>query len=563
MELTFEVESEIEKSNHSLRSLIYTDPERHEDLITNKKYTNPEGDLYRVADKKDEILKGSCDWVFQSETFNSWWTKPNSHLLWIKGDPGKGKTMIAMAAIARFRNNAGPQPRATAFFFFDNDYTELTTAAAALRGLVYLLLDQHMSLVRHLRKHWDRAGDAIYKGTGAFDNLRQILSDIVQDPSCPSITFVVDAIDECRQQQSDMLTLIDTSPRHFGEKVKWLVTSRNEQTVKKGLRSGHPEATISLELYADNVEAAVSLYIDTKVKELSALHEYHRHSNLEQDVKTYLEKNADGTFLWVALVCQELWKVDSIGHTMSILIEFPRHLQSLYRQMIERISQRKRHYGAENDDRVQDQDDEHRKLILTFLSISCRPPTVYELGSMAGIPSPSIPHLTDLIRSCGSFLTIRGEVVSFVHLSASEFFTKHGGFDLLGVEPAAAHHDVFVRSHSLMRRVLKQNICQLDSPGVFVGDAISQINKSLPQELEYPCCFWIDHLWHAYEADVQKIALDRQAMHLVLGFVEFKLLNWLEALSIMGNMSEGLRAISMLRDIPAVSLIHIDVRVRN
>jgi hypothetical protein len=147
-------------------------------------------------------------------------------------------------------------------------------------------------LLRHLRKHWDKAEDALFRGDGAFFALKTILSDMVRDRSCPPTFLTVDALDECRHQQDEISTLIATSSEAFGEKVKCLVTSRNENPVKDALEGLSQETVVSLELNAGNIKAAVALYIDLKVDELSRKKKYHRQNNLEQEVKDYLNANA-------------------------------------------------------------------------------------------------------------------------------------------------------------------------------------------------------------------------------------------------------------------------------
>jgi len=72
-------------------------------------------------------------------TLQEWRDGSASPLLWIKGDPGKGKTML-MIALARELVKSAPQnPRTVAFFFCQNTDPRLNTAASILRGLIYML----------------------------------------------------------------------------------------------------------------------------------------------------------------------------------------------------------------------------------------------------------------------------------------------------------------------------------------------------------------------------------------------------------------------------------------
>jgi hypothetical protein len=440
--------------------------EKNRNILLTLRERDPRHDKKQIENDKGDVLASSCDWVFRTKAFHTWWSGQASHLLWIKGDPGKGKTMIALAAISEIEQRKSAKPETNffsfnwhrnvqqpiiAFFFFKNEDTAISTAVSALRGLLSLIIDRDEKLVRHVKKRVKPQQNTLFQGSESFDVLEDILSDIVRDSSCPDIYLVVDALDECRQQQAKLLSLIAKSPTRLGRKVRWLVTSRNERPIEEALQGSTSEEIISLELNAKNVKAAVTLYIDKKVNELSRLKGYSRcNKDLEQDVRNYLNKNAESTFLWVALVCQNLRKVKTVGDTMSILSDFPPGLLPLYQRMVQQMEQHieedssyEQHHG------IGLRNLEHCKQILTFLSISFRPPSLHELGHLAGIPLEfchGVGQIEDLVHLCGSFLTIRNNIVSFVHLSASEFFTKPEGDAFLGIKLKDAHHSVFKRS---------------------------------------------------------------------------------------------------------------------
>ena len=43
---------------------------------------------------KDNMLKDSYTLILEDPAFLDWWDNNNVQLLWIKGDPDKGKTML-------------------------------------------------------------------------------------------------------------------------------------------------------------------------------------------------------------------------------------------------------------------------------------------------------------------------------------------------------------------------------------------------------------------------------------------------------------------------------------
>jgi len=110
-------------------------------------------------------------------------------------------------------------------------------------------------------------------------------------------------------------------------------------------------------------------------------------------VKDHLISNADGTFLWVALVCQELAdpKVRK-RYTLSKLKSFPSGLEPLYRRMMEHIS-------GSNDANI-------CKEVLAIASVVYRPITLEELKVLVeSLEEEDYDDLREIISSCGSFLT--------------------------------------------------------------------------------------------------------------------------------------------------------------
>src|SRR3954452_290561 len=135
-------------------------------------------------------------------------------------------------------------------------------------------------------------------------------------------------------------------------------------------------------------------------------------------VETYLQDKANGTFLWVALVCQELQKVSSL-RAKPVLEKFPAGLEPLYVRMLEQILS------------LRDAEDvEFCSSILRAVMVAVRPLNIHELVFLAELPDymhedPSSVY--DLISQCGSFLTLREEVVSFIHQSAKDFLSVGRG----------------------------------------------------------------------------------------------------------------------------------------
>jgi DNA replication protein DnaC len=55
--------------------------------------------MKRIEDSKDQLLKDNYEWILKDPTLEKWRDGNANSLLWIKGDPGKGKTMLMIALV--------------------------------------------------------------------------------------------------------------------------------------------------------------------------------------------------------------------------------------------------------------------------------------------------------------------------------------------------------------------------------------------------------------------------------------------------------------------------------
>ena len=122
------------------------------------------------------------------------------------------------------------------------------------------------------------------------------------------------------------------------------------------------------------------------------------------------------------------------------------------------------------------------------------------------------------------------------------------------VDEKQAHRILAESCIRLMSKTLKRDICGLRAPGVLATEVkSSQLEQYLPSEVQYACLYWVQHL--------QKSGIKLQDGDQVHQFLQIHLLHWLEALSWMRNISEGILAIITLQSIVRVSpvLVHFKV----
>jgi len=202
--------------------------------------------------------------------------------------------MIAIAAIVEIekRLRACPETGLLTFFFFQSTIPEINSAVSALRGVIYLLIEQRPGLIKHLRKRYDHAGDSMFSGPNVIDTLWLVLTDILQDDTSLTTYIVLDALDECIEQQEELVSLIVESEMRPGSKVKWLLTSRNEPAIRERLQREDICSNTSLEVNARRVQQAVEKYITAKVADLAKDKKYQE--ALRREVERYLIDKAEG-----------------------------------------------------------------------------------------------------------------------------------------------------------------------------------------------------------------------------------------------------------------------------
>ncbi|KAB2102067.1 Vegetative incompatibility protein [Alternaria gaisen] len=185
----------------------------------------------------------------------------------------------------------------------------------------------------HIRGKYDHAGKALFEDANAWVALSKIFISMTQDKGLKRTYLVVDALDECVVDLPKLLDLIVLTST-LSARIKWLVSSRNENYIEEKLKLVSDEAKLSLELKqnAEQVARAVDAYIDHKLSCLESLGE----AGLQNQVRDELRWKANGTFLWVALVMQELEKPES-WDPLAVVEEAPAGLQQLYDRMMQQI----------------------------------------------------------------------------------------------------------------------------------------------------------------------------------------------------------------------------------
>jgi hypothetical protein len=146
--------------------------------------TDPREDKARIEGDKDRLLRHCYTWILDDVSFQRWKMRDESQLLWIKGDPGKGKTMMMMGVIdelsqPRPSHEALPEAPVlsdnstplVSFFFCQNTVPALNNAVSVLQGLIYMLVKRRDSLLQYVYEEYKVAGKQLFDGHNAVYSL--------------------------------------------------------------------------------------------------------------------------------------------------------------------------------------------------------------------------------------------------------------------------------------------------------------------------------------------------------------------------------------------------------
>lgn len=196
------VESAVNEQTRGLMKMHYDDKDN--ECLRDLHIVNPQTHKQRLEKTKGGLLKDSYRWILDHQDFKQFRADPDRRLLWIKGDPGKGKTMLLCGIIDEMEKES---TNPLSYFFCQATQAHLRSGISALRGLIWLLCKQQPALMRCVRAAYDMEGRKCFDD---FFSLKGILESMLQDPCLRSAVLIVDALDECsfHVEREELIDLI-------------------------------------------------------------------------------------------------------------------------------------------------------------------------------------------------------------------------------------------------------------------------------------------------------------------------------------------------------------------
>ncbi|EXK77339.1 hypothetical protein FOQG_17952 [Fusarium oxysporum f. sp. raphani 54005] len=485
-----------------------------------------------------------------------WVGDPDSECIyWLQGMAGTGKSTISRTVAYEL----SCKEALGASFFFKRGEGDRGKAARFFPTIATQLVRRLPSLTPHIQdaiENDSRIGEmAVGK---QFENLIRLpLEKIASNPrNPPTVVIVIDALDECDQEKDiqAIVSLLPQAKQITSVHLKFFVTSRPEIPVYVEFRRiGEPYKNFILHLVDEHtIEHDITAFLNSKLTEIRNDYNIHplggQHLPESWPSRTEvhgLVKMAIPLFIFAATACQLIQngRHGDPEENLNKILERTgaaqiSKLNELYLFILEQLLDDTTDSGEEPLKRFQE--------IVGAIVILADPLSAPCLAKLLDIAEKRIRHVVSLLPSVLYMPFEKSAPIKPLHLSFRDFLIdrdKHKT-DPFWVDEKETHKKLAIRCLQLLMNddCLKKDMCDMRMPGVARSDIDRcKIDESLPSEAQYACLYWVYHLKESHE----RIG-DEDRAH---KFLERHFLHWLEALSLIGRISESIGFIDQLQSI--------------
>ena len=395
---------------------------------------------------------GTCEWLALHPSFSEWMRSGSSDVLWLRGYPGVGKSVITKNLImsvigstyVRSKRNATPREidvsfhtQFLAYFFCNEDNAGLRSESSILRAVLHqFLLAAPFEVAQVLLSFKSVVGEN-YIFLNSISALWDAVKAVLVAISWKVTYLVFDALDEMTPESLHSFKiglgdLIDTvSPHIMPRALKVLITSRPTIAIEQNL------SPVSI---AVKSERDVRHLIEGWAKGLGQRYLLSEKARIE--IVTRICEKAGSMFLWASLaweqLCEGASKESQFLANLKKAEALPANLDALYENVLSRL-------------------DSHRLLLtlqaFPWLLAATRPLHTNELtfamaldaqANYSAVCSKMVKEAT-LRDLCPSLINVneRG-YVSFAHSSIRDFLFHPKTTERFRFDPQAVHEKLAV-----------------------------------------------------------------------------------------------------------------------
>ncbi|RSL90982.1 hypothetical protein CEP51_000479 [Fusarium floridanum] len=372
--------------------------------------SDPKIDRATLISSKGQRTPGTCEWIRENLHYQAW-LAGESRLLWISGGPGRGKTVLSLFLNEEVEKLCETTEDRLLFYFCRFQDERYNKTINVLRSLIYQILKFSVDgpEVQQALEYFD-APEKVQFALSSFECLWTVLEKLLAQPGLPRIFCIIDGVDECHSSHQLVAKLYDYCKSQ---------ARKNDSTGLRLAMIGRDleelDAFPGIKVDPDNEEDVnedVKTFISSSLEPLARIQGFD--DDIRSRVKKSLLERAEGIFLWVSFVIDELSRKKTCVEILETLHALPKGLHPIFARMLHNIDSGQRQTSA---------------LILKWVALAERPLTLNELAGAIGVEpgdhGMSIERITtDRVAICRPFLKVHNNRVLFVHQSAKEYLLR-------------------------------------------------------------------------------------------------------------------------------------------
>ncbi|KAJ5742536.1 vegetative incompatibility protein HET-E-1 [Penicillium nucicola] len=476
-------------------------------------------------------------------TISQWIKAPitREHAYWLRGKAGTGKSTIARTVA----DTLDRQDRLAASFFFKRDELDRSSARYVFTSIAAQIAQKLPAVAEHMRNTIEAKPSIATMALG--EQFRRLIMQPMEAASretSTTMTVVIDALDECEGDEdiTTIIKLLLQTDRSTVVPLKFFVTSRFELPIRlgfKGVQDKFIEVSID-EIPWPTIERDITAFLKFRLGEIRSMFEL---ASDWPDPTQFrrLVTNSVPLFIFAATTCRFIEDCRQGGdgpddRLQKILQHEARgNLDQIYLPVLDRMVHGLKFAAQLNAIN-------EFKLIVGSIITVANPLGAAPLASLLDISTGKVNNRLGMLHSILDVPTNATIPIRIFHESFRDFVIDPEMSQSFYVDEKATHKMLADRCLALLSHGghLKQDICGLEAPGRLrtVLDK-PKIDRCLPLHVQYACLYWVHHL--------KKSGVKLNDEHQALSFLLEHCLHWLEALSLMGMISEGIRLINELQ----------------
>lgn len=478
--------------------------------------------------------------------------KNGKPIFWLNGMAGTGKSTIART-VAQFFANEG---QLGASFFFKKGEGDRSNASRFFTTIAMDLMAHMPGLISSISKAIDADPTISEKALkDQFEKLilQPLLAIRQASPKGLGLVIVIDALDEC-EREKDIQVILQLLAQIKGlgpVSLRVFVTSRPELPIRLGFKQmtdGTYQDLILHDIPKETIEHDIALFLEHELKVISEQRSIPQDWPSKDQIQA-LVGMANPLFIFAAMACRYIGeKRDNPKKRLEIFLQY---------QMTNQVSRLDRTYLPILDQLFDDEDkldnerrtSEFRELVGSIVVLQS-PLSIVSLAHLLNIPQEDINCRLDLLHSVLNIPVDKDKPVRLLHLSFRDFLldNQKRGKSPFWVDERQTNEKLARKSLQLLSspKGLRQNMCNLTRPGTVRSEINDQImGNALSQEIQYACRYWAHHLEQSGGRICDGGIVDV--------FLKKNFLYWLEAMSLIGEVSESIHIINILQSHTDVS----------